>query len=284
MKKIAIIGAGRWGRNIIKTVSEISPLTEIGMVIYTGNKETENFLNLNYPLVPISTNLQVVLDDISITHVIIATPIDTHFSITKQCLEAKKHTFVEKPLSCNPEDARTLHAFARKHDLLLQTGYVYLFDKSLQVLTEKTANLDTLELHLVWKKYGTFDSSIVTNLLVHELAIAHTLLGAFSSIESLNVTNNTLNAVMQYRKGRVTITIDRESTEREKTLRLVSGSDEYYLKNGILRKGEFVVHEEDVTKNLRKELTSFFQGERQENWEEIDIEIGLIIALATADS
>ena len=44
-------------------------------------------------------DLDEVLDDPELDGVLLATPVFTHYELARRCLEAGKHTFVEKPLA-----------------------------------------------------------------------------------------------------------------------------------------------------------------------------------------
>ena len=53
-----------------------------------------------------------VLGDADIQAVAVATPAATHYEVVKQCLEAGKDVFVEKPLALNVEQGQELVALA----------------------------------------------------------------------------------------------------------------------------------------------------------------------------
>ncbi len=79
--RIAIIGAGRWGTNIIKSLSS-NPST-IAYIAHGGSAETKAFLDEHYPAIPSILDYTDALKDPSVEAVIIATPIPTHFDIAR---------------------------------------------------------------------------------------------------------------------------------------------------------------------------------------------------------
>ena len=86
MKQIAIVGMGRWGKNLIHDFSKFS---EVKTCVTTGNKKNIVWLQQNYPSIDFTTDINQVLNDSDIDAVVIATPIKSHFTIAKKSLESK---------------------------------------------------------------------------------------------------------------------------------------------------------------------------------------------------
>ena len=102
---VAIIGAGYWGQIYIKTLKNIPEANLIG--VYTRNYKE-------------------ILNNKDIDCVIIATPRETHYEITKNCLLAEKHVLVEKPFTCDSIDAIELYELSKIVKKVLLIGHVYL--------------------------------------------------------------------------------------------------------------------------------------------------------------
>ena len=111
MKKIAIIGLGKWGKNLIRDVSKISCVKKCSSL---GNSNNIKWLKKKYPSIQYTYNLKEIFADKEIDAVIIATPINTHYNLVKKALLAKKHVFVEKPLSSTLSNAEELIKIAKK--------------------------------------------------------------------------------------------------------------------------------------------------------------------------
>ena len=112
MKQIAIVGIGRWGKNLIR---EFSKLAQVKVCVTTGNQKNLKWLQQNYPNVKHTTDVYQILKDPMIDAVVIATPINDHFTLTKKALEHKKHVFVEKPLAKTVADTQKLIETAKKN-------------------------------------------------------------------------------------------------------------------------------------------------------------------------
>ena len=105
MKKIAIIGLGKWGKNLIRDVSKISCVKKCSSL---GDSKNISWLKKNYPSIQYTSDSQEIFADKEIDAVIIATPINTHYNLVKKALLSKKHVFVEKPISSTLSKAEEL--------------------------------------------------------------------------------------------------------------------------------------------------------------------------------
>jgi UDP-2-acetamido-3-amino-2,3-dideoxy-glucuronate N-acetyltransferase len=150
--KIALIGCGKWGRNIARSLGEMGFLFAIC--------ETKNHCQITRELsqkfsVPIKS-LDEILSDSQIQAVALATPTSTHYSLSKQCLEVGKNVFVEKPLVQTISENEELNQLAQEKNKVLMVGHIlryhpgYLTLKSLcdkgvlgeiQYLTTRRHNL-----------------------------------------------------------------------------------------------------------------------------------------------
>lgn len=66
----------------------------------------------------------VNLENQPASHVIVATPNNTHFTLAKQAMAAGKHVLVEKPLALTCEEIDELYRLAHGRDVTLSVGFV----------------------------------------------------------------------------------------------------------------------------------------------------------------
>ena len=88
--KIAIIGLGRWGKNLLR---EYSKICSVPICITKSDKNNIVWLKNNYPTVRHTNRFEDVLNNKNIDAVAIATPIKTHFDLAFRALRAGKHVF-----------------------------------------------------------------------------------------------------------------------------------------------------------------------------------------------
>src|SRR5579871_341630 len=80
--RIGLVGVGRWGRNFVSTIDQLSDATLIRVA--SRNPDTAKFLKSSCAVTP---NWRELLDD-SIDAVIVATPPSTHAKIVLEAVRA----------------------------------------------------------------------------------------------------------------------------------------------------------------------------------------------------
>jgi len=93
-----------------------------------------------------------MLSSVEVDVVYIATPIGTHFSLAKQAIEAGKHVWCEKPLTCNYGDTQILASLAEKKGKILTESFMYLHHPQFQRV-KKFVN-DSKQIHSVICRFG----------------------------------------------------------------------------------------------------------------------------------
>ena len=132
--KVAVIGLGAWGREIITTLlrmpqAEIPIDAEIAAICDTYKPFLKRAGNAA-PGATQTDDFKTILDNKDIKAVVIATPTPNHKELALAAIKAGKHVYCEAPLAGSIEDAReiALAAKAAKH-LAFQAGLQYRSDK-----------------------------------------------------------------------------------------------------------------------------------------------------------
>jgi UDP-2-acetamido-3-amino-2,3-dideoxy-glucuronate N-acetyltransferase len=134
--KIAIVGAGHWGENLVRVVRQVGVLDRV----CDCRPERIQQLETKYPGLQFGSSFDAILDDASIDGVMVATPAETHYQIAKALLEAGKDVFVEKPLALRCEEAEKLMALAERKHRLLMVGHLLEFHPAIARLQELVEN------------------------------------------------------------------------------------------------------------------------------------------------
>ena len=239
MKQIAIIGMGRWGKNLVR---DFSKLSKVKTCVTTGNKKNMMWLRKNYPNIDLTTDINQVLNDSDIDAVVIATPIKSHFTIARKSLESKKHVFVEKPLTKTVDQAEKLIDIAKRNKLCLFVGHVFLYNEIFQKIKKIHKNESIKHANFEWKKLGTFDEDIFENLLSHDLSLNLELFGMPKKIQlknkySLLTPIDRFSLELFFGKTRRSeIKIDRTSHYKKKTVMITTRKNYYIWDNDELLK------------------------------------------------
>ena len=221
MKKIAIIGLGKWGRNLLREFSKISCVTKCHT---RGNQKNISWLRKNYPKVVHTTSIRDILTDKNIDAVAVSTPINSHFKIAKNALESGKHVIVEKPMSSSVIEAKQLIKIAKSKNLNLFVGHVFLHNEIFKKIKKIDRQESITYAHFAWKKFGTFDEDIFKNLLSHDISLILALFGSPNRIRLTNnvgfiTTSDRISLELNFTRNRkCEVSIDRISPHKEKSV------------------------------------------------------------------
>lgn len=122
-QRIAVIGCGMWGRNIVRNFYNLNVLDTVCDI----DDENLKKVTKQYPGVKTTKDFNEVLNNKNITAVAVVTPSHTHFKLVKAMLEAGKNVYVEKPISTVAQEARDLSELAHEKGLVLMVGHLLLY-------------------------------------------------------------------------------------------------------------------------------------------------------------
>jgi UDP-2-acetamido-3-amino-2,3-dideoxy-glucuronate N-acetyltransferase len=118
--RIAVVGAGYWGKNLLRNFDALGVLA----VICDSRKESlDEFAGL-YPGAERAASFEDVLRNHSIDAIAVASPAEWHYRMVKEGLLAGKHVFVEKPLALLEEEGVELHELALQSEKILMVGHL----------------------------------------------------------------------------------------------------------------------------------------------------------------
>jgi predicted dehydrogenase len=176
--------------------------------------------------------LSALLDQVDAVSV--ATPTSTHYDVARACLERGIHVLVEKPMTSTVEQADELIELAARNGLVLQVGHQERFFAA-QLGLEHLAKTPS-EIHC--QRLGPFtgrsvDCSVVTDLMIHDIDLAQSLVrGPVTGVIGLgtpSVTNHPDEAdvTLYYANGcNVRLVASRASEGRRRTARIVHAEGE----------------------------------------------------------
>ncbi|PAF53404.1 oxidoreductase [Helicobacter sp. 13S00482-2] len=175
--KVAIIGYGYWGINIAKSVFK-NPNFELKTIFDEDQsriKEAEKI----YHLTPYDSYESILKDD-TIEAIFIITPPHTHYALGKAALCANKHTFIEKPLTTNIQEAYELYEIAQNNNCALHCDHTFLYSPAVKWLKQNIHTFgEIVYINSRRINLGLFQSSldVIWDLAIHDLSIIDTLVG-----------------------------------------------------------------------------------------------------------
>ena len=168
MVKIGLIGLGKWGKNHLRSLSELD-CNLVGISdIDENKKELAEKYNVDFfqdykKLVPL------------VDAIVITTPTDLHYETVCFCLNAGKHVFVEKPIATTSDESKKLTNLAKSKNLILSVGYLFRFNNSVKHVKELLKEIGEVQYitcrYIHSTKPPRTDSGVIFNLGIHLIDI-----------------------------------------------------------------------------------------------------------------
>ncbi len=177
--KIAVVGAGAWGKNIVSTLHRMNRLGPVA----EASAALRESLASQYASIDLRTDYQELVGSPSVPAVALATPAPTHHAIARAFLEAGQDVFVEKPMTLTSADAEDLVAIAARQDRILMTGHLLIYQPAVRFLREYLGNGElgrVFTLHQERAKLGRARAveNALWSLGVHDVAVLLFLAGS----------------------------------------------------------------------------------------------------------
>jgi predicted dehydrogenase len=133
----AIVGLGRWGRNLVKASLGHERL-KIVRAVEPDIKSARCFCAEHH--LELTDSLDAVLADGTIGAVLLATPHSLHPAQVIACASARKQVFCEKPLALRRSDAARMFHACREAGVALAVGHNRRFWPSMRALRDVVAS------------------------------------------------------------------------------------------------------------------------------------------------
>ena len=176
--RIAVIGAGTWGRNHVRTLATL-PDIDLAAVCDTSAQRRED-IRRHFPDVPVTEDVGEALDGADAA--VIATPAGTHAALARTVIERGLPVLVEKPFALTVQDAEDVAELAAGRGVAVVAGHLLLFHPAVQRLREM---IRSGELGSVYYLYGQRvnlgqvrpDENALWSFGPHDVSVAIHLLG-----------------------------------------------------------------------------------------------------------
>lgn len=177
---VAIVGYGYWGPNLVRNFNELPNVK----IIYCCDLREERLREVKnkYPGIKITRDYKKILRSKKVDAVIIATPLSSHYVLSKQALLSGKHVWIEKPMTKSSEEARELIDLARKSNKTIFIDHIFLYTEPVIAIkkiidSKKLGDIyffDSVRINL-----GLFqpDTNVLWDLAPHDISIMCYLLG-----------------------------------------------------------------------------------------------------------
>jgi predicted dehydrogenase len=174
MLKVGVIGCGYWGPNLIRNFAQLSR-SDVIRVADLDEVRLEYIKGL-YPFVETTMDYRDIINDPEIDIVAVATPVHTHYKFASEALCAKKHVFVEKPITASVIEAENLIDLAEKHQRKLMVGHTFIYTSAVQKMKEIICSGELGDIYYINSQrlnLGLFqqDINVIWDLAPHDISI-----------------------------------------------------------------------------------------------------------------
>ncbi|NOX54769.1 MAG: Gfo/Idh/MocA family oxidoreductase [Planctomycetes bacterium] len=175
MIRVNCIGVGHWGPNLVRNFVT-APETEVRTVCDL-REERLRLIEARIPSIhKTSTDPDATVVDPEADAIVIATPVATHYELTKKALEAGKHVLVEKPLCESAAKGVELVELAEQVGKHLCVGHIFLFNNGVRGVRNLIRSGELGRLRYLFStrtNLGPFrtDVNALWDLAAHDLSI-----------------------------------------------------------------------------------------------------------------
>ncbi|MBN1183771.1 MAG: Gfo/Idh/MocA family oxidoreductase [Bacteroidales bacterium] len=174
MLKIAQIGVGYWGPNLLRNLignnrCQVEKVVEL-------SAERREYVKKLYPAVEVVYDVSKVFEDREIDGVLIATPVFTHFDLAIKALNAGKHILVEKPMARSIKEVEEIGRIAEKNNLVAMVGHTFLYNAAVRYVKKLIDSGELGEVRYIYSQrlnLGRIRSDVdaLWNLAPHDISI-----------------------------------------------------------------------------------------------------------------
>ena len=165
--KVGVIGVGNMGWHHARILSLLKDADLVGVA--DPDEERGRLANEQFGCKWFD-DYQVLLKEVEA--VCIAVPTLLHHRVGLDCLQAKKHALIEKPIAASQSEASALIHAANQADCLLQVGHIERFNPAFRELIKVVASEEVVVLEA--RRHSPHaeranDVSVVLDLMIHDL-------------------------------------------------------------------------------------------------------------------
>jgi len=180
MVKLAVIGAGYWGPNLIRNFYGINR----DSIRFVCDQDTAALgkLRSSFQGVEFVSDYNLVLNSSEVDAVVIATQPASHFDLSKEALEKGKHVFVEKPLALHANEAEELLSLSRSKNRVLMVGHLLRYHPAVKLLKDYVEKGELGEIFYIYSTRVNLgkvrhDENALWSFAPHDIAVIMYLMG-----------------------------------------------------------------------------------------------------------
>jgi predicted dehydrogenase len=182
---VGVVGCGYWGPNLVRNFKGL-PNCHLKAMCDVSEARLKHMRSL-YSDVEGVTDFEHLLNGADLNAVVIAAPVNHHYSLAKASLLAGKNTLIEKPMASSSAQCEELIEIAERKGLVLMVGHTFLYSAPVRKIVEIVQAGDIGEIRYINSRrlnLGLFqkDINVAWDLAPHDISIILHILGEFPRV------------------------------------------------------------------------------------------------------
>ena len=248
--KVGVLGAGHLGKIHLKLLNQSERYELVGF--YDPNQEQAQKVVAEFGYTYFDTIDKLIA---AVEVVDIVTPTLSHYECAMRAIAAKRHIFIEKPITNTVEEAEEIYRLLEANHLKGQVGHVERFNPAFVAAKPAIKNPMFIEVHRLaeFNPRGT-DVSVVLDLMIHDidvlLSVVHSPVKQVeaSGVAVISKSPDITNARIEFENGCVAnLTASRISMKNMRKSRFFQR--DAYISVDFLEKKVEVIHMKDAPEN-----------------------------------
>ena len=248
--KVGVLGAGPLGKIHLRLLNQSERYELVGF--YDPNQEQAQKVVAEFGYTYFDSIDKLIA---AVEVVDIVTPTLSHYECAMKAIAAKRHIFIEKPITNTVEEAEEIYRLLEANHLKGQVGHVERFNPAFVAAKPAIKNPMFIEVHRLaeFNPRGT-DVSVVLDLMIHDidvlLSVVHSPVKQVeaSGVAVISKSPDITNARIEFENGCVAnLTASRISMKNMRKSRFFQR--DAYISVDFLEKKVEVIHMKDAPEN-----------------------------------
>lgn len=265
--KVGVLGAGHLGKIHLKLLNQSERYELIGF--YDPNKEQAQKVVAEFGYTYFD-NIEKLIEAVEVVDIV--TPTLSHYECALKAIDAKRHIFIEKPITSTVAEAEEIYRLLEANQLKGQVGHVERFNPAFQAAKSSIANPMFIEVHRLaeFNPRGT-DVSVVLDLMIHDIDVLLSVVDSpvkhieASGVAVISKSPDITNARIEFENGCVAnLTASRISMKNMRKSRFFQ--KDAYISVDFLEKKVEVIHMKDAPEEVSEYdmILQNAEGERKQ--------------------
>ena len=165
--KVGVLGAGHLGKIHLRLLNQSERYELVGF--YDPNQEQAQKVVAEFGYTYFDS-IDKLIESVEVVDIV--TPTLSHYECAMKAIAAKRHIFIEKPITSTVEEAEEIYHLLEDNHLKGQVGHVERFNPAFLAAKSSIENPMFIEVHRLaeFNPRGT-DVSVVLDLMIHDIDV-----------------------------------------------------------------------------------------------------------------